>query len=238
MEPNLNLKIEKVEGNTLTILHGNALPLYYKQGITFEGDIYAPIDFWEKRFEQFKDLIPDCHVEINRDTLTIKLITQESDEKLRNIIIGKVSYFDDYKALRINNDEYWNPIELSNHLKMNRHLFFDKNLGAELITKLQNIKAKVQGDVEKFDNQKGSKKILFEETVKHNIPDGFELEMQVIKGMGKVNFHVEIDVKYMDMDFSVKLISPDLKQAIDNFKEKIISEIEGRFGKDIAILHN
>jgi len=235
---NLNLNIEKLEGEKpATIFIGTANTPDKPKPVTFIGDIYAPIRFWEKRKAIYEGKEDSCHVEINKEALMVKLVTDETDVNLKNEITGMLKYFEDYLSFKINTKDQWDPMDLAQHCKMNKYLFDDESQNAVLVNALMNIKAKVKNEVEKADNLRGDKKILVDTVVNHNIPVGFILNMEVIKGVPKMKFHVEINVKHTDSSFFLNLISPDLKKTIDEYKFNVIAEIEKRFGDKIAILH-
>jgi hypothetical protein len=235
---NLNVKIEKVEGNsTLTVFKGEALTPKAPLNLVFNGDMYAPILFWEKRIAVYRAKTNVCHVEIDKENFRVKLVTDENDPWLKNEINGEMQLFADFLSFKINQKSEWDSFDLAQHCRMNKYLFDDASDNAQMVTALMNIKAKVKGEVEKYDSKRGDTKNLVESVVNHNIPNGFILNMEVIKGLGKIKFFVEINVKFTDSTFHISLISPELKEIIDGYKAKVISEIVERFGSEIAILY-
>ena len=85
-------------------------------------------------------------------------------------------------------------------------------------------------EIELKSDTRANTRVLIHQLVESNIPDGFILELPVFVGQDKVRLEVEINIT---SDFSCSLVSPDLKQLIDEETKVIIG---GELDK-IRVLH-
>ena len=127
--------------------------------------------------------------------------------------------------------------DMSRLFKMNRSFFETKTKAMELVTILQNFKAKVDTDLEKADDRRGNTKLLRNQIVRSNLPEEFVLEIPIFKGEPKQRILVEVDID--PDDFSCSLISADaadiIHETVDQRFNDILKDIEENF-HDVAII--
>lgn len=227
-------------------------PLEFKepQPINLVGTIDAPLEFVKRRgFD-----VSNSHLEVDRDAASITLVVNESDIREaigsdimekdyyvdycghnflpKSTITGCIDYSDEFLRLGINNDSIkWSPLKLAKYLRLNRHLFADKETGALFIAKLKKVTATITGKFEKAqeNGSKVSKTDYFNQEVEHNIDTQIDLKLSIFKGGEKANYTVEVDVDYINNEFELSLVSPAMCEANEEARDKeldrVVSEI-------------
>lgn len=95
--------------------------------IDLSGVIGAPVEFLELRRYDSEQINPlRCHVLVDREQVSITLITNEDDEYRRGRIVGKLTTHPKFSEFGINAGKGWEPNELGQFFKMNRAFFPDK----------------------------------------------------------------------------------------------------------------
>lgn len=222
-------------------------PIQFKMPESFliEGTIDAPVAWLEKRINSIS--VDNCHVEVCKELARIKLIVNETnfheaynEEDMvsistpalfntlipRSAVSGYIDYSDEFKKLRINADEYWSPVKLAKYLRLNRHLFADKEQGMAFISILKNIKATVTGQYEKKREVTGgiTMKEFFEQNIDHNLPKAVALNISIFKGGAKETYEVELDADYIDNEIRVSLVSPAMNEANESARDLMLNE--------------
>jgi len=194
-----------------------------KIGIT--GTIGAPVEFLAKRFDQPDQIDPKkCHVLVNREKISITLITHEDDEYLRGQVTGALSMNSKFEEFSINGTKIWTPEELGLFIKMNRSFFVDRNENMTLVTELMNYKATVNSQVVIGVSTNGSKTDNFEQVVNSNLPKSFSIKISIFKGMNPEILEVETFAKVSGRDVFFVLLSPDAAAIEEDIRDKVIEE--------------
>lgn len=194
-----------------------------KIGIT--GTIGAPVEFLAKRFDQPDQIDPKkCHVLVNREKISITLITHEDEEYLRGQVTGSLSMNSKFEEFSINGTKVWTPEELGLFIKMNRSFFVDRNENMTLVTELMNYKATVNSQVVIGVSTNGSKTDNFEQVVNSNLPKSFSIKISIFKGMNPETIEVETYAKVSGRDISFILISPDAAAIEEDIRDRVIEE--------------
>lgn len=225
-----NLKVTVENGvKDLVILQGVAEPVYHEKSIDVEkASIAAVHEFLAKKGIENEDIV-NSKIEFSYSKLFLNLyysIRRRNPDTIK----GSLKLHPDLEKFDINGSKTYSTIQLSDFVKMNRHYFENKEIAMKLVSELRNFEGKVNKDIELKADTRANTKVLIHQVVESNIPDGFILVVPVFVGQEKVRLPVEINIT---SDFSCSLISPDLKQLIDE-ETKVI--IDGELNK-IKKLH-
>ena len=206
--------------------------------INIEGTIDAPVEFLKRRFAHSQDANTSesvmsifnhfdhtrCHVLINREKVSITLITNEHDEYTRGIVAGKLEVHPKFKEFGINQEKSWTPNQLGQFIKMNRAFFADKSKNMALVTDLKNFHANINSIVEKQKSESGSFKDNYAATVTSNLPEGFTLDIPIFKGYEKESIYVEFYADVDGRDVYLSLVSPAASEILESLRDKCIDE--------------
>lgn len=189
--------------------------------IKLSGTIDAVLRFLEKRKDEIN--LKTAHVLISRENFEINLFFNESNPETFSHIKGEIEETNDFKKFKINTGQSWEPVTLSQFIKMNRGCFESKETAMALYLKLRDFQAKVNGEcTKKAGASNESYEILKRNAVDHNLPGGFALYVPIFKGTDKKVINVEIEVNPDSLQ--CYLISPDANDEIALFKDSVIDE--------------
>lgn len=135
-------------------------------------------------------------------------------------IHGLLQLDSDLEKFGINSGNQFTTFALANFIRLNRHFFETKDVALKLVTELQNFKAKVDKEIEASDDKKANVKMMLVQKVTSNIPTEFTILVPLFIGTKPVPIKVEIDIDANDL--SCSLVSPELKELIDNESKAII----------------
>jgi hypothetical protein len=222
MQEQINITTDQKE---LVIREGQAEKLIDLKAVNISGIINSPLEYLKVR----KDVINllASNIQIDREGLKITLSIDESTE-LESKISGELEYTQEFKGFGINTGKGWVPRELAEHIKMNRICFASKDIANELVSKLFDVRIRIDKVVENQAGQKGNIRQLKDQALKEcSIPESLTLELPIFKGSKKAEFECEIWINPDDL--SVKLISPDAQDFIRSVRDEeidaVISEI-------------
>lgn len=189
--------------------------------VDITGTIDSPLRWLEKRV----DLIDQkqANITVNRDNMKISLVDKETDY-YNNGITGVLQPSKEMVEFGINTDKKWDPIKLSQFLKMHRAFFTDKAANMQLVFTLKNFKAKVNQDIERSKEENGSKVDNYSQVVDSNLPNSFKLNIPLFKGFACEEIEVEIYADVDGRDVSLSLVSAGANEAIEEYKNKVINE--------------
>lgn len=191
--------------------------------IDLSGVIGAPVEFLELRRYDSEQINPlRCHVLVDREQVSITLITNEDDEYRRGRIVGKLTTHPKFSEFGINAGKGWEPNELGQFFKMNRAFFPDKTANMKLVTELKNFEATVNSKVEKQKSEKGDFKDNYSGVVMSNLPEAFTLQIPIFKGMPAETIEVEFYASVNDRDVTLQLVSPGACQLLEDLRDRII----------------
>jgi len=207
----------------------NELPVKPPVKVDIKGVIGAPVAFLEKRitpnWEQFAQRL--CHVLVDREKMTIALITNENDAYETGKIVGQLMEHPKFIEFGINSEACWHPNTLGQFLKMNRAFFLDKSENMRLVTDLKNFVGRVNSTIEKEKNENGSFKDNYSGVVTSNLPGSFKLNIPLFRGGKPEEIEVEFYANVNGRDFTLQLCSPGAAEAMEKVRDEVIDlEIE------------
>jgi len=206
-----------VEGEDCVVRTGEAPQVIIAQRVEYTGQITAPADWLEQKIKAGYDFdLSDCHCTVDRSKMAITFITNEEGEEPGGFTIsGKVNPYAELERFGINSGKTYTATQLADLLKFNRILFSDPEQCFSVIGKLQNFRSKVVQDLEKIDNQAGSKRILFEQKLNSEFDAKFTLGIPIYEGGEPRKFEVIIRFDVRDSQVSFWLESVELKELAD-----------------------
>lgn len=224
------IKINVAGGTSeLVILNGTSEPIYHDKSIEVkDASIAAVHEFLVKKGIENEDVV-NSKIEFSYTDLFLNLyysIRRRNPDTIK----GVLKLHPDLKKFEINRSKTYDTFALADFIKMNRHYFENKEYAMKLVSELRGFEGKVRQDLEAKADTRGNSKLVINQVVESNIPAEFVLVLPVFVGQEKVRLTVEINIT---SDFSCSLISPDLKQLIDEETKVIIG---GELGK-IRELH-
>lgn len=189
--------------------------------VMIDGTIDAPYRWLEKRIDLINQ--KSSNIIVNRDNMWIILTINETNY-YQDVITGVLQPSKEMVEFGINTDKKWEPIKLSQFLKMHRAFFTDKSQNMMLVSTLKNFKAKVNQDIERSKEENGSKVDNYSQVVDSNLPKSFKLNIPLFKGFACEEIEIEIYADVDGRDVSLSLVSAGANEAIEEYKNKVIDE--------------
>ena len=186
-----------------------------------DGTIDVPYRWLEKRIDLINQ--KSSNIIVNRDKMGMILTINETNY-YQDAITGVLQPSKEMVEFGINTDKKWEPIKLSQFLKMHRAFFTDKSQNMMLVSTLKNFKAKVNQDIERSKEENGSKVDNYSQVVDSNLPKSFKLNIPLFKGFACEEIEVEIYADVDGRDVSLSLVSAGANEAIEEYKNKVIDE--------------
>lgn len=187
--------------------------------IRINGTIESPLKWLEKRIELINQKASS--ILVNRDAMKIVLTVDETNF-YHSEIGGTLEASKEMKEFGINTGKIWEPIKLSQFIKMNRAFFTDKSQNMQLVSLLKNFKAKVNQDIERSKEENGSKVDNYSQVVDSNLPKSFKVSIPLFKGFKAEEIEVEIYADVDGRDVSLSLMSAGANEAIEYYKNEVI----------------
>ena len=215
---------------------GTALEQKEPVKVKITGTIDAPLRWLEKRIALNCINQKMCHIQVDREQMAIILRCYENSYYGEQIT-GCLELSPVFQKFGINSGRYMTNFEMAELFKMNRSYFENKTTAMNLVTQLQNFKAKVDKDIENADNKRGDRRILVNQVVQSNLPEAFNLVLPVFKGQAKQTIAVEVYVE--PNNFNCCLMSPEANDLIHDLTDQCIDEVlEGikQVAPDIVII--
>lgn len=189
--------------------------------VNITGTIDSPLRWLEKRVELIDQ--KQANIIVDRDCMKISLVDKETDY-YNNGIAGVLKPSKEMIEFGINTEKKWEPVKLSQFLKMHRAFFTDKSQNMMLVSILKNFKAKVNQDIERSKEENGSKVDNYSQVVDSNLPKSFKLNIPLFKGFDCEEIEVEIYADVDGRDVSLSLVSAGANEAIEEYKNKVIDD--------------
>lgn len=220
----------------ITIRTGEAqeLPNIIPTPVKIKGGIGAPERWVAKRAGTFDE--KKAYVVANYDNRTINLQLDELNP-YGSEIIGTLQLDPDFVRFGINNGQYVSNFDLADFIKMNRAFFADPMQAMKLVTQLRQFQAKVENDIANSDDKRGNARLLKAQTVEHNLPEHFTLNIPIFRNTEPQTIDVEVDVKSTDL--TMTLVSPEAADIVHKSTKDIIQDELKKIGEtcpDLVII--
>ncbi|MDI9863996.1 hypothetical protein QM480_06655 [Flectobacillus sp. DC10W] len=219
---NLSLNLKGFEKETIVFRQGKAPEMHNPKRNVYIGVIDSAQNYLAKRVNVLNQL--NCVVIVNRELLSIHLITDEKNE-LRDEVIGSLQLSEKFKKFGINSGDYITTHQMADLIKMNRSVFENRDEAMKLVAELQNFKAKIDKEVEQKSDNRGNTTNLRAQVVTSNIPKSFKVKLPIFKG--QTSEAIEVEVYIRDYDLCCTLVSPEANDIIESTRDSIIeSQLE------------
>ena len=127
----------------------NELPVLEPDKVELAGTIGSVHEFLLKRISEKEQINQKrCYILVDREKMTLKLVTNETDSRNKATVRGELKYYPKFLEFGINTSKTWEPVQLSKFFKMNRAFFKDAQYNMELVTVLKNFKASIDSKIE------------------------------------------------------------------------------------------
>ncbi|RZJ33743.1 MAG: hypothetical protein EOO51_12700 [Flavobacterium sp.] len=225
METTEKLKFNFCDGspekNEVVIRRGEAAKIHIPTGIKIENATINAVQEYLKKNGISADEIQNSFVVFSYENLYLKLSFAHRREN-PDSIEGKLKLHPDLSVWDINGKTSYSTFSLADFIKMNRHYFETKDVAMKLVSTLRDFKASIDKKIEAADDKRANRRVLVAQVAETNIPENFALLLPVFVGTEPVKVNVEININADDL--SCNLISPDLKQIIDQETKKVIDD--------------
>jgi hypothetical protein len=233
----LNVKIEKLDGPTLTVLQGESRKVKYPLKVEVVADISAPYEFWAKRKEDYKDIFRKCHLLVDRQALKLILVVNEEDPEDRKTVVGRLVVNPDFEKFGINTSKQWVPAQLSTFFKMNRYFFPNKEDNGALVSVLNKFTGNINTAFEAIDDRRGNTKDSKQTILNSNIPAGFDLMIPLFVGQKAQLIKVEFEMYVDGQDVIVILVSPEAKETMLSLRDSELDTQVAKFADEVAVFN-
>lgn len=203
----------------------NELPVLEPDKVELAGTIGSVYEFLLKRISEKEQINQKrCHILVDREKMTIILITNETDGRNKAEVKGALAMYPKFVEFGINTYKTWEPAQLSRFIKMNRAFFTDVTYNMELVSILKNFKASVESKMEKNKEDNGSRTDNYSQVVNSNLPAAFNLNIPIFKGRSAEVIEVEIIADVDGRNIRLSLCSPGAEVVIEQERNKAIDE--------------
>ncbi|MFS0489934.1 hypothetical protein [Leadbetterella byssophila] len=205
--------------------------------INISGTLGAPVEFLTKRLHTLT--IDKCYVLVDKNDLSVTLITNEDDEYTTGKVRGSLEYNPKFMEFGINSNKVWSPTELGMFIKMNRSYFPDKDQAMKLTTELMNFTANVNSKLEKAVKESGDRTDNFSQVVNSNLPKSFSVKISIFKGYDPEMLEVETFARVDGREVSFILLSPGANDSLEFLRDttlnKVVEDIK-RIAPELVII--
>lgn len=202
------------------------LSLHEETPVKLKGILDSPARWVEARQSLLAGLA--CYVVLNREKMTIDLVTEERSH-FKNIITGVLEFHPVFLKFGINSGSYITPAQMADKIKMNRAFFESKTDAMNLVALLKDFKATIQGQVEKMNDNRGNVREVRQQAVTSNLPGSFNMKLPIFKGEKAKVFEVEVYIEAEDL--TCTLISPEANEEMELLRDTAIEAVTARILK-------
>lgn len=202
----------------------NELPVLEPDKVELAGTIGSVYEFLLKRISEKEQINQKrCYILVDREKMTLKLVTNETDSRNKATVRGELKYYPKFLEFGINTSKTWEPVQLSKFFKMNRAFF----------------KASIDSKVENSRQDNGSRTDNYSQVVNSNLPTSFNLIVPIFKGRPAEEIEVEIIADVDGRNIRLSLCSPGAEVIVEEERNKAIDEqllLIRKLAPDIAII--
>lgn len=234
MEKNV-LKLELPTATPeMIIREGNAPAINEPIPHSYNGTITSANNYLKRN--RMQAIASVTVVEVDVDAGTIELFVNKSD-KLAAVVTGKIKPSPILEAFKINTQTKFSAKELTNHLRMNKIYFADKDECFKVLEGLGKYKATITSIIEESNNLKGDKKASLETKLSHELKLEFVVMLPMFKGGAPMSAPVEImcDITDGDVRFWLESVSIEALKVAE--RERLIKAEVAQLEDYYAIIY-
>ncbi|MCI2145809.1 MAG: hypothetical protein LKK08_06130 [Bacteroidales bacterium] len=194
--------------------------------LDLEGMLGTTLEFITKRISE-KDQINQkrCNIYVDREEISITLITNEDDEYKMGKVKGTLKTSAIYELFGINDkDTKWAPADLGMFMKMHRSFFPNKTENMSLVTTLMHFTATVNNTIERSMKENGDHTDNFAQVVNSNLPKSFHLKLPIFVGLPAEDIEVETFAQINGREVIFYLLSPAANDIIEDARTSVIDD--------------
>lgn len=228
-----------LNGDTLTVLTGQALEQKHPVPIRKVGNIHTLANFLDKRIGNapgvgLQEVDPKkAIVTVDEQNLSITL-ELDPENHFGAEVFSKLEFTPELQQFHINESKQYSREELVKLIRFNRR-FFEGDHGALLLA-YQKLQVSTAATVNQESDTRGNKASNFIKSVNsESIPTEFILNIPVFKGFDPVRFRVEICLDATDQSVRFWFESLELAELIE-VKSKEILDAQLEYCKDFVII--
>lgn len=225
----VNLKVDQLTGNEITIREGKALEHKPPEKILIAGDINTVRNYLKVRNgtfpgngNQFVNMATAV-VAVDKKAMSIELLL-DPENHYGTEVLAKLEFSDELKKWFINEQKTWKLSELTKHVRFNRIDFDDYEKHEMLLKAYQSFNFKTYIESVQESDQRGNKKNSFEKKVETGLPTDFVLNIPIFKGQESQRFHVEICLETTEGAANFWFESTELHELIKTQRDIIFNE--------------
>lgn len=235
----LNIELKTVNGNTLTVLQGEALKLQPPRIIDLSGDIKTVSSFLSIRNTNGTGLQQidksKAVIVVDKKALTIQLLI-DPESYYGASITGTLEKSEELKPFSINQNQTFTKEQLVKLIKFNKIFFDDAAKHAEMLIAFQKVSSTVNIKSNDSSDERGNKERNFVKEVTTNAPTEFILNIPVFKGFPPYRFRVEVCLDVTEGSARFWFESVELHEIMQTKIEQIFTE-ELQAAKDFVIVN-
>jgi len=224
---NLNVKIESLNGNVLTVLQGGALEQKAPIKIDIKGDIKAVSNFLNVRKGEGSGLQTidksKAILLVDKNGLTIQL-NLDPENCYGASVLAKLEISDELQNFHINKNKTFSKEELVKLIKFNKIFFADPSKHYEMLLAFQKISSTVNIRTNDSSDDRGNKERAYVKEVTTNAPTEFILDIPVFKGFPNTSFRVEVCLDVTEGSARFWFESVELHELSQKLVDEIFAE--------------
>jgi len=237
----IHLSIEAKDG-VAEIIHryGSAKEIKEPKSLDISGSIEAPGEYFERRHDIID--MDKAHLEVWQDKGKIKLDCDPQAPDGNVTVTGKMHVNPLLAAMDINKfgQSKRGEDDFVLMLKESRRLFTDPKVCMNLVDKISNIDYQVGLEIEKNDDERGSKKNYFEQHCNAELPESFDLTTNIFVAskdeIQEHTFQVELKFHYSGQLY-FWLESFQLQEIKDEVMEEMLGDEILKFDGKIPVIY-
>lgn len=227
---NLTVRVDSINGNTLTVLEGAALEQKHPEKIKLSGNIASVKQFLDKRYTGGKGKSlqevdrEKAVVLVDQKGMIIKLLL-DPENCFGLEVVASLEVTDELKAFHINDNHQFTRESMIKLLKFNKRFFDNPLKHEELLEAYMKLNLSGSTSVKNESDDRGMKDMAFKKTINsQNIPLGFVLEIPIFKGQNVEKFRVDICLDVTDASVRFWFESVELDELSEMRKEEIFAK--------------
>ena len=207
------------EKGELIIRTGSAEKAIDLTSVEISGNINCPADYLSKRGAE---IAKNSHITVDHEKGII-VIRENENSPIGSVITGTLELHPNFDKWGINKGKVYSSLDLAQMVKMNRFMFPSTQEAMTLVGVFQNLKVKVEKEIELSDDKRGNTTSKRVQAVQNmSIPEGFTIKCPLFKGFDPVEISVEISINAESLE--IQLVSPGANDMIESTRESIISD--------------
>lgn len=218
--------------------------VFYKKTVQIAGTITAPGNFVEKRFKGLSKEVVVSEDQHERERTNVQysfsngeiVLRMSENEEVFYEVSGKLQKNKDIEILKINTGSKLSVQDLSNHLRMKRFFFSDKDQHARLMQNLQTFKVEANKVIEAQNDNRGNARDLYEIKNTSNVDLSFDVTLPIFVGEPQKRFKVEILYAVRERAIEVWLESVEIEEALKADAQGIIEKELQRLPKEFVFI--